>query len=193
MARRKEFEREEVLEKAMDVFWRFGYEGTSMQSLVETMGINRSSLYETFGDKKSLFEAAIAHYEKTRVQGMVDCLQEMGASKPAISKVFDSLIEQSIGDTERRGCFLTNTAIELCPHDPQIAKRIATDMKIVERAFYKVLVNAQKKGEIDPEKSLSEIAQYLTSSFQGIRVMAKINQEPEFLENIVKVTLSVLN
>lgn len=193
MARQKEFEKEEVLEKAMDAFWRFGFERTSMQSLVKNMGINRSSLYETFGDKRSLFEAAITHYEKTRMQGMVDCLQEMGASKPAIAKVFDSLIDQSISDEERRGCFLTNTAIELCPHDPSVAKKIATDMKIVEQAFYKVLVNAQAKGEIDPQKDLSQIAQYLTSSFQGIRVMAKINQEPEFLKNIVKVTLSVLD
>ena len=193
MARRKEFEKEDVLEKAMDTFWRFGFEGTSMQSLVKNMGINRSSIYETFGDKRSLFEAAITHYEKTRMQGMVDCLQEMGASKPAIAKMFDSLIAQSIDDQERRGCFLTNTAIELCPHDPATAEKIATDMKIVERAFYKALKNAQAQGEIPLEKNLSEIAQYLISSFQGIRVMAKVNQEPDFLKNIVKITLSVLN
>ena len=193
MARQKEFEKEEVLEKAMDTFWRFGFEGTSMQSLVKNMGINRSSLYETFGDKRSLFEAAITHYEKTRMQGMVDCLLEIGASKPAIAKLFDSLIDQSISDEDRRGCFLTNTAIELSPHDPSVAKKIATDMKIVEKAFYQVLANAQAKGEIPLEKDLNQIAQYLTSSFQGIRVMAKINQEPEFLKNIVKVTLSVLD
>lgn len=193
MARQKEFEKEEVLEKAMDTFWRFGFEGTSMQSLVKNMGINRSSLYETFGDKRSLFEAAITHYEKTRMQGMVDCLLEIGASKPAIAKLFDSLIDQSISDEDRRGCFLTNTAIELSPHDPSVAKKIATDMKIVEKAFYQVLANAQAKGEIALEKDLNQIAQYLTSSFQGIRVMAKINQEPEFLKNIVKVTLSVLD
>ncbi|MEM8676446.1 MAG: TetR/AcrR family transcriptional regulator [Cyanobacteria bacterium P01_G01_bin.67] len=193
MARQKEFEKEEVLEKAMDTFWRFGFEGTSMQSLVKNMGINRSSLYETFGDKRSLFEAAITHYEKTRMQGMVDRLLEMGASKSAITLVFDSLIDQSLSDEDRRGCFITNTAIELCHHDPSVAQKIATDMKIVEKAFYQVLLKAQAKGEISLEKDLNQIAQYLTSSFQGIRVMAKINQEPEFLKNIVKVTLSVLD
>ncbi len=193
MARQKEFEKEEVLEKAMDTFWRFGFEGTSMQSLVKNMGINRSSLYETFGDKRSLFEAAITHYEKTRMQGMVDCLLEMEASISAIAQVFDSLIDQSLSDEERRGCFITNTAIELCHHDPSVAQKIATDMKILERAFYRVLVNAQAKGEIAQEKDMKQIAQYLTSSFQGIRVMAKINQDPQFLKNIVKVTLSVLD
>lgn len=193
MARQKEFEKEEVLEKAMDTFWRFGFEGTSMQSLVKNMGINRSSLYETFGDKRSLFEAAITHYEKTRMQDMVDRLLEMEASKSAIAKVFDLLIDQSLSDEDRRGCFITNTAIELCPHDPSVAQKIATDMKIVEKAFYRVLVNAQAKGKIALDKDMKQIAQYLTSSFQGIRVMAKINQEPEFLKNIVKVTLSVLD
>ena len=193
MARQKTFEKEEVLEKAMETFWRFGFEGTSMQSLVKNMGISRSSMYETFGDKRSLFEEAITHYEKTRMQGMIDCLQELGASKSAIVKIFNRMIDQSLDDKEKRGCFLTNTAIELSPHDPQIAQKIATDMKIMEKAFYKVLVEAQQKGEINPDKDVEQIAQYLTTSFQGIRVMAKINQEPEYLQNVVKITLSVLD
>jgi len=192
MGRQKEFNQEEVLEKAMNTFWHFGFEGTSMQSLVESMGINRSSLYETFGDKRSLFAAAITHYENTRMQTMVDCLQEWGASKAAITLLFHSLIDQSINDRQRRGCFITNTAIELCPHDPTTAQKIARNMKIVEQAFYQALVNAQEKGEIHCEKDANSIAQYLTSSFQGLIVMAKINQDPELLKNIVNVTLSVL-
>ncbi len=193
MARQKKFDKEEVLEKAMETFWRFGFEGTSMQSLIESMGINRSSLYETFGDKRSLFEAAITHYEQTRMQEMVDSLKDNGGSKLAIYKVFNDLIDLSIRDEERRGCFLTNTAIERCPHDSETAKKISADMKIVEKAFQKALKNAQKKGEMSSHKEIDSIAQYLTSSFQGLRVMAKVNQEPGFLKNIVKVTLSVLD
>ena len=105
MARQKKFDKEEVLEKAMETFWRFGFEGTSMQSLIKSMGINRSSLYETFGDKRSLFEAAITHYEQTRMQAMVDALKNIGGSKLAIVQVFNDLIDQSLLDEERRGCF----------------------------------------------------------------------------------------
>ncbi len=65
MARHKKFEREEVLGKAMETFWRYGYQGTSIQDLLENMGINRGSLYDTFGNKRSLFLAAIAHYDET--------------------------------------------------------------------------------------------------------------------------------
>lgn len=193
MARQKEFVKEEVLEKAMNTFWRFGFEGTSMQNLVENMGINRSSLYETFGDKRALFTAAITHYEQTKMQEILNCLQIQGTGKTVIAALFNNLIDQSISDQERRGCFLTNTTVELCPHDPEIAAKIALDMKIIEKALYQVLLNAQKKGEISDSKDLDSIAQYLVSSFQGIRVIAKVNQEPEFLNNIVKVTLSVLD
>ena len=192
MARQKKFDKEEVLEKAMETFWRFGFEGTSMQALVKSMGISRSSMYETFGDKRSLFEEAITHYERTRMQSIIDRLQEFGASKSAIVNIFNLLITQCVDDKQKRGCFITNTAIELSPHDRHIAEKIATDMKIMEKAFYKVLVSAQEKGEIPPDKNVNQIAQYLMTSFQGIRVMAKINQEPEFLQNVVNVTLSVL-
>ena len=193
MARQKEFAKEEVLEKAMDTFWRFGFEGTSMQSLVKNMGISRSSLYETFGDKHSLFAAAITHYENTRMSSMLACLQKSGASKSAIVSLFESLIDESINDREFRGCFLTNTAIELCHHDPGTANTIASNLQTLEQAFYQVLLTAQEQAEIPQGKDLKAIAKYLTSSIQGLRVMAKLNQEPEALKNIVKVTLSVLD
>ena len=193
MARQKEFAKEEVLEKAMTTFWRFGFEGTSMQSLVKNMGISRSSLYETFGDKHSLFAAAITHYENTRMRNMLACLQKLGASKSTIVELFASLIDESINDREFRGCFLTNTAIELCHHAPDTAARIASNLQTLEKAFYQVLLTAQEQAEIPPDKDLKAIAKYLTSSIQGLRVMAKLNQEPEDLKNIVKITLSVLD
>lgn len=193
MARQKQFDKEEVLEKAMKTFLRFGFEGTSMQDLTESMGINRGSLYDTFGDKRSLFEAAIAHYENTIMREMVAGLKAPGASKSAIISLFYSLIDDSVNDEHRCGCLITNTAIELCPHDTDALRRITVNLKIIERAFHKALVNAQNKGEISIQHELNGIAQYLTSSIQGLRVIAKVNREPELLKNIVKVTLSVLD
>ncbi len=192
MARPKEFDREEVLEKAMTTFWRYGYEGTSMQNLVESMGINRGSLYDTFGDKRALFNFAIAHYENTRMKDLVACLKVPGASKPAIVALFNSLVEQSNREPKNCGCFVTNTAIELCPQDEDTAKRIRADLSNIATAFKKTLINAREKGEISNEGDLDAISQYLTSSMQGLRVMVKVNQEPEFLKNIVRVILLVL-
>ena len=192
MARHKEFDKEEVLEKAMTTFWRYGYEGTSMQNLVTNMGINRGSLYDTFGDKRSLFLAAIAHYENTIMRNIVASLEAPGASKGAIVQLFHNLADTIAEDAECRGCFLTNTAIELCPHDADTANRIAVNLQKVEKAFKKALSKARAKGEISDKQDLDSLAQYLTSSIQGLRVMSKVNRQPEYLNNIIRVILLVL-
>ncbi len=192
MARTKEFDREEVLAKAMKTFWRYGYEGTSMQTLVQSMGINRGSLYDTFGDKRSLFLAAIAHYEQTVMQEMIACLTNPDAGKQTIIDLFRGLVAQIVADGDCYGCFITNTAIELCPHDAETQSRIDRDFRQAANAFHQALKLARSKGEISSNRDLASIAQYLTSSIQGLRVFAKVNRDPETINNIVDVILSVL-
>ena len=193
MARHKKFDKEEVLEKAMLTFWRYGFEGTSIQDLVNSMGINRGSLYDTFGDKRSLFLAALVRYENTVMKKMIACLEVPEASKPAIVELFYSIVNSTIEDKEFRGCFLTNTAIEMCPHNEDLVNLISADLKLFEKAIKKALVKAQEKGEISLTKNLDSIAQYLVSSLQGLRVMSKVNLSSQSLFNVVEVTLSVLD
>lgn len=192
MARHKEFNREEVLAKAMETFWRYGYEGTSVQDLIQNMGINRGSLYDTFGDKRSLFLEAIAHYDETVVRRAIARLQAPDASKAAIIDYFDNLVDRMVADTERRGCLVTNTAVELCPHDPDTAKRVANNLHRIERAFYTALSRAKEKGEISPEKNLQALARYLTCNLQGLRVISKVNPDRQNLKEIVQIVLSAL-
>jgi TetR/AcrR family transcriptional repressor of nem operon len=192
MARHKEFNREEVLAKAMETFWRYGYEGTSVQDLIESMGINRGSLYDTFGDKRSLFLEAIAHYDQTVVRCAIAHLEAPDASKPAIIDYFQSLVDRMVADKDRRGCFVTNTAVELCPHDPDTAKRIANNLQRIEQAFYRALSRAKEKGEIPPEKNLQALARYLTCNLQGLRVISKVNPDPQILQEIIEILLCVL-
>ncbi|ERT09386.1 bacterial regulatory s, tetR family protein [Lyngbya aestuarii BL J] len=193
MARHKEFNRGEVLAKAMETFWRYGYEGTSVQDLTQSMGINRGSLYDTFGDKRSLFLEAIAHYDQTIVRSAIARLEAPDASKQAIIDHFKSLVDRIVADTERRGCFVTNTAVELCPHDPDTAQRVANNLQRIEQAFYKALLRAQEKGEISAEKNLPALARYFTCNLQGLRVISKVNSDPQALEEIVQILLSVLD
>ncbi|MEA5501277.1 TetR/AcrR family transcriptional regulator [Limnoraphis robusta] len=192
MARHKEFNREEVLAKAMETFWRYGYEGTSVQDLIESMGINRGSLYDTFGDKRSLFLEAIAHYDETVVRCTIARLEAPDASKPAIIDYFQSLVDRMVADPDRRGCFVTNTAVELCPHDPDTAKRIAKNLQRIEQAFYRALSRAQEKGEIPANKNLQALARYLTCNLQGLRVITKVNPDPQILQEIIEILLCVL-
>lgn len=193
MGRTKEFDKHEVLAKAAQTFLRYGYEGASMQTLVSTMGINRGSIYDTFGDKRSLFSAVIAHYETTIVKDIFNRLMTANASKQTIIDLFRDLVESMSREENCYGCLITNTAVELCPHDTQVKARINTCFSQITRGFKHALANAQSKGEIESDRDLDAIAQYLTSNLQGLRVISKVDRNRETLENIVDVILSVLD
>ncbi|MGC9524422.1 MAG: TetR/AcrR family transcriptional regulator [Limnospira sp.] len=190
MARHKEFDREVVLSKAMDTFWHQGYEATSIQDLVKNMGINRGSLYDTFGDKRSLFLEAIAHYDETVAKAAIASLEAPNASKPAIVALFERVAD---GVQDRRGCLITNTVVELCPHDPDTARRISGNLKRLERAFYVALKRAQEKGEVGGDRDISALASFLLCSLQGLQVTSKIHPDPEYLRSIVRVAVSALD
>lgn len=193
MARHKEFNREAALIKAMETFWRSGYEGTSMQDLVESMGINRGSLYDTFKDKRSLFLEAVTYYEATVIDSLVKSLEASSASKQTIIDYFNGLIDHIEADPEHRGCLITNTAIELCAHDPEAEKRINSNFKRIEQAFYQALLKGQSQGEISPDQDLHALARFLTCNLQGLRVMSRVNPNPKTLQDVVQVIVSVLN
>ncbi|NER31337.1 MAG: TetR/AcrR family transcriptional regulator [Symploca sp. SIO1C4] len=192
MARHKEFDREDVLNKAMEVFWCYGYQATSVQELVESMGINRGSLYDTFGDKNSLFQAALAHYNETVVTKAIAHLEAPGAAKAAIVNHFYSLVNHAVADSQRKGCLLTNSAVELCSHDLDAATRISANLQRVENAFKKALVRAQEKEEISSQHDINALASFLTCTLQGLQVISKVNPDPEVLQKIAEVALSVL-
>ena len=191
MARQKEFDREEVLEKAMDVFWCKGYEATSIQDLVEAMGINRGSIYDTFKDKRTLFRLALAHYDDTVISEAIAKLEAPGASKPEIVQYFTSAVERAVADSRRRGCFVTNSAVELAATDPEMAERIAANLKRLEMAFYKALARAKDKGEIS-KHDLWALARFCVICLQGLRVVSKVNPASEAMQDTVRVIEAAL-
>ena len=192
MARKKEFDREEVLTQAMNTFWRYGYEGTSMQLLVSNMGINRGSLYDTFGDKRSLFLAAIACYEHSVMRSMLESLLAPDAGKQTIINLFHGLVAKTVADRDYFGCLITNVAVE-SPDDPEANASIERNLRQVTTAFKQALQKAQAQGEIASDRDLDSMANYLTSSIQGLRVMSKVNRDFETLNGIVRVILSTLD
>src|SRR6478672_1527424 len=111
MARHKEFDCAEVLEKAMEVFWARGYEAASIQDLVEHMGINRQSLYDTFGDKHTLYLQALDRYLEVEGRKIAELLEQPGSVKRNVRRLFETAIDRSLAD--RRGCFMNNAMSEL--------------------------------------------------------------------------------
>ncbi|MFP4007167.1 MAG: TetR/AcrR family transcriptional regulator [Spirulinaceae cyanobacterium] len=192
MARAKIFDQYEVLTKAMETFWLHGYEKSSMSLLVQNMGINRASLYGTFGDKKSLFLAAIAHYNETIVVRAIATLEQPQVSKQTIIDFFEQRINLAIADRQRRGCFLINSALEVAKTDSEIATCINDNLERIQQAFRYAIENAQNRQEISDRLDPDRLAHYLTCSLQGLCVTFRLNPDPELLRNTVRVILSVL-
>jgi TetR/AcrR family transcriptional repressor of nem operon len=192
VARPKEFERDVVLDRAMRVFWSRGYEAASIQHLVARMGIQRGSLYDTFGDKRALFFAAIDRYDQVVTAKLLAALKGPGSGKDAIRRFFRLKVELATEPGRPRGCLVTNSAAELASRDRGTATRVGATLARIETAFRRAVVRAQKAGEIDPARDARGLARFLTSSAQGLSVMAKASPDRAVLDDVVKVTLAAL-
>lgn len=193
MARPREFEKEAVVVAALAVFWRQGYQATSVQDLVEATGVNRGSLYDTFGDKHGLFLEAVNHYRRQFTARRLAQLEEAGPVREKLAAFFNDVIEFSVGEGRLLGCLMTNAAIEMAPHDRDTALAVAANMAGMERAFRRMLTAAQKAGELSADKSPRDLARFLTATANGLRVMAKVSPERAALKSVVRVALQSLD
>jgi TetR/AcrR family transcriptional regulator, transcriptional repressor for nem operon len=193
VARPRAFEREHVVEQALAVFWRQGYQATSVQDLVEATGLNRGSLYDTFGDKHGLFLEVVEYY-RTRVSARrLLKLEEPGPVREKIATFFDEVIAFSVGEGRLLGCLMTNSAIELAPHDRDVRLAVAANMGAMEAAFRRVLTIARNNGELAAEKSPTDLARFLTATANGLRVMAKVTPERAVLRSVARIALQALD
>jgi TetR/AcrR family transcriptional regulator, transcriptional repressor for nem operon len=193
MARHKEFDRSKALDRAMNLFWCRGYEATSIQDLVEHMGINRGSLYDTFGDKASLFREALKRYEQVMGERVRTALEQPGSAREAIRSVFEAVVADSVADDQRRGCMMVNATVEMVPHYPEIAATIASNAAQSEAAFHDVVRRGQRSGEISSRHDPAALACFLMNNLQGLRVLAKAMPDRGKLHAIVDVMLAALD
>jgi len=193
MARHKEFDRDEALHRAMEVFWSRGYEAASIQELIKHMGINRQSLYDTFGDKHALYLQALDRYREVEGRKLFELLERPGSVKKNLQQLFKGVVEGALCEGERRGCFMGNAMSELAGRCKATAVRACSNMAAMEDGFYRALLRGKKDGELKGVLDLRAVARFLYSSLQGLLLMAKATQDRRKLEDVVKVTLSVLD
>jgi TetR/AcrR family transcriptional repressor of nem operon len=195
MARPKEFEPMAVLDAAIELFRRQGYEATSIQDLVDAMGIHRGSLYDTFGDKHDLYLAALDRYDQRKYEETCALLGAPGSKIAAFHRLFANIIDQTVaygGNTF--GCLITNSSVERAPLDPSSAERAARNFTRTEALYIETLTEARAEGEIvAADEELRALARFLISSAKGLRVTAKAECRQETLEDIARVALSVLD
>lgn len=189
----KSFDVEAALGKAMEAFWRHGYEATSMQDLVDCMGVNRGSLYATFGDKRSLFILALQRYDERHRRDWTDRMAAAASGRAAILAAFDGVIAAVLNEGQREGCLLVNSALELSPHDAEIARIVARGLKEMERFFCQQIERGQADGDIPAQVEPAETARALLALLAGLRVFARARPERALLQATARQAAAMLH
>lgn len=192
MARTKVFDEELVLNKAVNLFWRNGYNGTSAQDLVDELGISRSSLYDTYGDKYQLFKNALLQYRKALSGAMIEMIDKSTDFEQTVKDLFQYVVSDSLQEQFSKGCFMVNSTIELAPHNAEIAEIVNDNMQDIEDALVRLVKKGQDAGYFAKRHSARSLARFIFNTISGLRVAAKSGAEKKVLDDIVKVTLSAL-
>ncbi|GAA3921788.1 TetR/AcrR family transcriptional regulator [Streptomyces gulbargensis] len=194
MARTKEFDPDAALRAALELFWARGYEATAMSDLVEHLGIGRASLYATFGNKHALYLKALDRYAEERVPGMVEELSAPGPALPAVRALVRRFAAEAGSEEERlHGCFVTNSAAELAPRDPAVARRVELNWEHLETLLHAALVRARTQGELPPERDPRALARMLLVLIQGIRLVGKASTDPARVRDAAEQALALLD
>lgn len=193
MGRPREFDETEVLVAAINCFWERGYDATSIRELTAKMGLTGASLYNAFGDKRSLYHRALHHYIETTFADRVQRLEGELPPLEAIHAFFSEIIERSLDDKLRRGCMLVNSALELAPHDPELRKIVTEVLEHIEAFFRRCVQSGQQDGTISTSHSAADLARLLFGVHVGLRVVARTRSERTLLEGMVRPALALLN
>lgn len=176
----------------MCCFWARGYEATSVRDLAEEMGLTSASLYNAFGDKRSLYRRALDHYLEQSVRERVRRLEATKLPLEAIGAFFEEVIDRSVSDRQRRGCMLVNAALEVGPHDPELRKLVADELVCIEGFFRRAVAVAQRDGAATTRQPPDDLARMLLSVLLGVRVLARTRPQRAVLEAAAGAALAAL-
>ena len=192
MPRVKLFNENEVLTKAMNLFWKQGYSATSVQDLVSHLGINRASIYDTFGDKNKLFKKSFELYRKQNNEGLIQFFENRPNVKIGFSELFNDAIQEAINDEDKKGCFVVNTTTELTPNDESLYEVLETNKEDFINIFFEYLKKAKESGQLKTSQDLKSLATLFYTLYNGIRVVSKIRPNKKELSDSVHLALTLL-
>lgn len=193
MARPRSFDPDDILDKIMALFWEKGYTATSMMDIQQKTGLKPGSLYDSFGNKQHIFLKVMEHYRTHIVRDSLNRLAQPGPARVRLHIFFDELIDFSIGEGQKLGCLMTNSAIELAVHDDTIKSAIQENLVEIADTFYQTILQGIEAEEFSPPEPAENIARFLTSTVQGLRVMAKSSTTEETLRTSARLALKILD
>jgi TetR/AcrR family transcriptional repressor of nem operon len=193
MARPVEFEYNDVLTNAMEQFWREGFEASSVQKLLDVTGINRGTLYNSFGDKDTFFKACLDHYNKLIAKDLDASLNNADLAPWAAIEKYLDLAVLSVSNKQRSmGCLLVNSLCESINYDKEIQKIVRNSFAVVRKALVKRLKDAEKDGKLKGGGSVEFAADLLLNTLYGLRVNSRDAKPVKQLAEIVKFTVDSL-
>jgi TetR/AcrR family transcriptional repressor of nem operon len=180
-----------VLDKAVKVFWRDGFEAAAVETLCEEMKLSPGSLYGAFGGKRELFLAALDRYMDRISSDAIKRIAAPASGMEGIRSYFGNLVDAIVEGRRMRGCLLTNSLIELGERDPEVAHKVSLNLTRLETAFAGALTRAVAAGEIGADPGAGA-APFLVCVVQGLNVMANAKPGRQMLEQIVSTALKSL-
>ncbi|HMS18003.1 MAG TPA: TetR/AcrR family transcriptional regulator [Planctomycetota bacterium] len=189
MPYQKQFERAVVLERAMHLFWERGYEATSMQDLVDGMGINRGSIYATFQDKHTLFLEVLEHYESTRRGSMLEQMEMQSGARDVLARLLRAFVEPACKDGPTRVCFIPNTAIELAARDGAVRERVVRAQEEMEAFILRQIRRGRAQGTLRSEGDPVVVARAFLATLLGLLVLVRSRPEPGLLRSVGRSAL----
>lgn len=193
MARPRLFDEAAALDAAIERFWGQGYETTSVRDLAASMGITGASLYNAFGDKRSLYRRALDRYVDQGFGERARRLETQLPPREAIHAFFREIIERSLADPQHRGCMLVNAVTEVAPHDPELQGVVASVLNDIEAFFRRCIEKGRHDGTITREVPADDLARHLLAMLVGVRVLSRARPERGLLEGVVRPAMALLD
>jgi len=191
MARPREFDREQALDAARDVFWAKGYEPTSVDDLVQAMGIGRQSLYGAFGDKRALYLETLRRYNTGNVADLIAVLRRAGSPVKALEGLLFAEAELS-PSLRALGCMGVNAICEFGQNDADVASARAANGALLERALAELLADGVACGELRADLDVTAAARFIQCTLGGLKLSGKAGAPPAVLADIARFTLDSL-
>lgn len=190
MARPRGFDEDAVLSAATDCFWQHGYAAISVRDLGAAMGLGAPSLYNAFGDKRTLFARCLDRYLDANMRERIRRLEASLPPRAAITTFLDEIVARSLADP--RGCLLVNSALEVAPHDAEIGAVVAERLGELDAFFRRCVSAGQRDGSIAALHPPADLAPLLLTTVMGLRVLARARAEPELLRGAARQALALL-
>jgi TetR/AcrR family transcriptional repressor of nem operon len=188
----RKIEKQVALDRALTLFWDHGYRGTSMDMLTVALGVEKPSIYASFGSKNKLYLTALAHYREWLIDSVRNIISNAPSARSGVDQAVRTLMLRRSGST-RKGCFATNAALEVADHDPLVLEEVRATFAELVHVFSHALLHAQSTGDVRTDWPPQILAQLLVNALSGARIAEKTKASRAATEAVTELVIGVLD